>query len=220
MADGEAEVGLLALEGDLEGETNGWTVPWLVATYDGSEDGDEDRQDDELVLTSHGYVAAYNSPTADGEVVTFAREELADTIGDLGDGAEALVGRPLTLVRSYGGTSHDEAVLWFQSEAGELAQYGYEPTSQSWAENQGGPGVMSVVMFGAFAAPKRGAGGTLTVTYGRREAAHIAAGQSESGSPVATSIPDLIHALGGLRDQGLLSEDEFQAKKRELLARL
>ena len=77
-----------------------------------------------------------------------------------------------------------------------------------------------MVMFGSFAAAKRRAGGTLTVTYRRREASDSSVGRSGSVSKEATSIPDLIHALGGLRDQGLLSEDEFQAKKHELLSRL
>lgn len=36
----------------------------------------------------------------------------------------------------------------------------------------------------------------------------------------ATDIPDLIAELDELRQQGILSEEEFQAKKKELLARL
>lgn len=36
----------------------------------------------------------------------------------------------------------------------------------------------------------------------------------------ATSIPQLIRELAGLRDDGILTEEEFAAKKAELLARL
>lgn len=42
----------------------------------------------------------------------------------------------------------------------------------------------------------------------------------ESGAQAATTIPDLIVELAELRQQGLISEEEFQAKKKELLDRL
>jgi hypothetical protein len=42
----------------------------------------------------------------------------------------------------------------------------------------------------------------------------------ESGAQAASTIPDLIVELAELRQQGLISEEEFQAKKKELLDRL
>jgi len=39
-------------------------------------------------------------------------------------------------------------------------------------------------------------------------------------APVAVDIPAQIQQLAGLRDQGLLTPEEFEAKKVELLSRL
>ena len=41
-----------------------------------------------------------------------------------------------------------------------------------------------------------------------------------AGASTAETIVAAIQALAGLRDQGLLTEDEFTAKKAELLHRL
>lgn len=43
---------------------------------------------------------------------------------------------------------------------------------------------------------------------------------SEAVPPAGPDIPDLIIELDGLRQKGILSEEEFQAKKRDLLDRL
>lgn len=43
---------------------------------------------------------------------------------------------------------------------------------------------------------------------------------SDGEEPSAANIPDLIEELADLRQRGILSEEEFQAKKKELLARL
>jgi hypothetical protein len=48
-----------------------------------------------------------------------------------------------------------------------------------------------------------------------------AVGQSSAqASPASGDIPDLIAELDDLRQRGILSEEEFQAKKRDLLNRL
>jgi len=136
-------------------------------------------------------------------------------------GDVSLANGPAMLIRTYGGRSNDEAVRAFQSDAAMLARYGYEPTSQSWAESQRGPSAGSVVLWGAFAASKRRGGGTLTVTYRRvLPAPPVAVAQVAPAGPSTVSIPDQIRALGELRDQGLLTSDEFEAKKRELLSRM
>jgi hypothetical protein len=41
-----------------------------------------------------------------------------------------------------------------------------------------------------------------------------------SGGPASTDIPDQIRKLGELRDAGILTPDEFEAKKAELLSRM
>jgi len=45
-------------------------------------------------------------------------------------------------------------------------------------------------------------------------------GVTEPESAAAANIPDMLVELAELRQKGILSEDEFQAKKKELLARL
>lgn len=136
-----------------------------------------------------------------------------------GDGG--LASGPATLIRTYAARSNQEAVMAFQADAAILAQHGYEPTSQSWAEDQRGPSAGSVVMWGAFAASKRRGGGTLTVTYRRvQQVQPVQQAQVAPPPPAAPTIPDQIRALGELRDQGLLTSDEFEEKKRELLSRM
>ncbi len=128
---------------------------------------------------------------------------------------------PTTLIRTYPGKSNSDAVRLFQADAQVLARSGYEPTSQSWAEDQHGPSLGSVVMWGAFAASKRRGGGTLTVTYKRlQQGSDAAVAPADPAPPAATSIPDQIRALGELRDQGLITPEEFEAKKVELLGRM
>jgi hypothetical protein len=42
----------------------------------------------------------------------------------------------------------------------------------------------------------------------------------QTSAPSSSEIPDQILKLASLRDQGILSEDEFQTKKAELLGRM
>jgi len=44
--------------------------------------------------------------------------------------------------------------------------------------------------------------------------------QPEAGSPAKADIPDLINELAELHEKGILTTEEFQSKKNELLARL
>lgn len=71
---------------------------------------------------------------------------------------------PPTVVRTYGGRSQPEATRIFEQEAGLLADRGYYPTAQSWAD--GRPGVARVVTIGLFANSLR-PDGSLTVTFVR-----------------------------------------------------
>ena len=68
-------------------------------------------------------------------------------------------------------------------------------------------------MIGEFATAIRPKG-FLTVTYRRQE-------PKDAGFSASVSDPiDQIRRLGELRDSGVVSEEEFEAKKAELLARM
>lgn len=112
---------------------------------------------------------------------------------------------------SYPGRTQVEAGQMFQQHAATLASQGYRPVSQSWAE--GRPGVGRVVALGVFASSIRPKG-YLTVTY-ERQSQSDSAGESTPVDPL-----DQLKRLGELRDAGVLTESEFQAKKAEILARL
>lgn len=66
------------------------------------------------------------------------------------------------------------------------------------------------------------ANGAAAVDPAEIEAVQEAQGTQVTGSPPQsqTDIPEQIRKLGELRDAGVLSEDEFEAKKKELLDRL
>jgi len=79
-----------------------------------------------------------------------------------------------TIIRVYRGRQQADAVAAFQADAAELAQYGYTPTSQSWAQGQWGCGAwlvalalcilligLLVFIYMLIVKPE----GTLTVTY-------------------------------------------------------
>ncbi|MCU0309957.1 MAG: PH domain-containing protein [Acidimicrobiales bacterium] len=51
-------------------------------------------------------------------------------------------------------------------------------------------------------------------------AAHAAAAAAAAAATPAQSVPEQIEHLARLRDQGVLTEDEFQTKKAELLGRM
>lgn len=118
-------------------------------------------------------------------------------------------GQPTVLVFSYPGRTQADAAQRFATHAQLLGRKGYRPIAQSWAE--GRPGVGRVLMIGDAAGlirPK----GFLTVTY---QLAAVA--QPGGASP---DLIDHIRRLGELRDQGVLTTAEFEAKKADLLARI
>jgi hypothetical protein len=55
-------------------------------------------------------------------------------------------------------------------------------------------------------------------TFGAQQVAPVA-DSAQAGQP-APDIPDQIRKLGELRDAGVLTEEEFEAKKNELLSRM
>lgn len=54
----------------------------------------------------------------------------------------------------------------------------------------------------------------------RSQMAQVQTHQSQPATPMGPSIVEQIHQLAQLRDQGILTDTEFEAKKTELLARM
>jgi hypothetical protein len=114
------------------------------------------------------------------------------------------------IVWSYPGRNQVDAGELYAKHAVGLAGQGYTPIAQSWAE--GRPGAGRVLVMGVFASSIRPKG-FLTVTY-RLEPA------KEAPAALAPDPIDQIQRLGKLRDSGVLTVQEFEAKKAELLARM
>lgn len=115
------------------------------------------------------------------------------------------------IVWSYPGRNQIDAGELYETHAVELAAKGYLPVAQSWAD--GMPGRGRIFMLGMMASVRRPKG-FLTVTYRLVEPA-TAAPASPSADPI-----EQIERLGRLRDNGLITADEFEAKKTDLLARM
>ena len=102
----------------------------------------------------------------------------------------------------------------FQAEAAAFTEHGYEPSLQR--EEGGHIHAGRLLLTGGLSifAGKRGirAGGKRTVTW-----------RKQAGEPAASGPPDVmdqLRKLGELRDAGILTAEEFEAKKAELLARM
>ena len=127
--------------------------------------------------------------------------------------------RPPTFVRSYRGSTQAQAISHFNDDSEVLAKAGYVPTAQSWAPGQWSGAdflgalllcllLIGILVFIYMIIVKPA--GTLTVTYG-------------IDKPAADPKPDALHALqelGKLRDSGVITTEEFEAKKADLLSRI
>lgn len=112
---------------------------------------------------------------------------------------------PATLIRVYRGYRQDQAAAEFERDALELRRSGYVATSQSW-EKTGN-------LLGLFKQP-----GSLTVVYERRPVPR--AGRRETRRKGVPDAMESLRQLAELRDAGLLTSEEYDRKKRELLDRL
>jgi hypothetical protein len=132
------------------------------------------------------------------------------------------------LVRVYRGAQQSDVVRAFQRDAAELAKSGYQPMSQSWAAGQWGCGgflialLLCFVLIGflvfVYMLVVRPAG-TLTVTYGSQAAAAPATtyvAQPET-APTSSELMDRLRQLQAAHQAGLISDDEFAAKRGEML---
>ena len=154
---------------------------------------------------------------------------------------------PTTLIRTYRAPAADAAVAAFETDVPLLEQRGYSIVSQSWAEPRR-PGVILGVLAALFAftalfgflssawifaivlsaiallcgiAYSTGpAIGALTVTYGLRAGMPaVGADVSAEGSP-SLAAGDRMRQLEQLRTDGLISADEYSAKRAEIFATL
>jgi hypothetical protein len=142
--------------------------------------------------------------------------------------------RPLapTLVRVYRGKQQQDAVRRFEMDAARLSDLGYDPVGQSWASGQWGAGafLLAVVLFFLLIGiliflyllivkPE----GTLTVTYRLRDTTPAFGPAPAPISMPGTVSPPLAVRLGQLDEayrQGLITEQEYLAKRQGLLSNL
>ncbi len=137
-----------------------------------------------------------------------------------------------TVVRTYKGHQQSDAVRVFQRDADKMAQHGYFPVSQSWAQGQWGCGafliaiVLFVFLIGILifiymllVKPE----GTLTVTYQLQPVPVVM--QAPPVAPVVMQVPQpaslsvRLNELDVAARAGLISEAEYHAKRAELLRR-
>lgn len=132
--------------------------------------------------------------------------------------------KPATIVRTYRGRNQEDAVAVMRPDVEWLAGQGYVVSAQSWAPGAYGCGAFLVALllfiilvgilvfiYMIFVKPD----GTLTVTYTLRD--QPVATAAVTGPPDAMAS---LEALGKLRDTGVLTPEEFEAKKAEILGRV
>lgn len=145
---------------------------------------------------------------------------------------------PPIIVKSFRAKSQAKAGAALQADAAWAGQEGYRPVSQSWAEGGRTPaaslfvglGVLCLVG-GLFFIPlflfaliflvigvASGKGdGQLTVTYQRPD--HPDPVVAAATPPVADHLGAL-ESLTAMRDRGLITVEQYEAKKAELLNRI
>jgi hypothetical protein len=131
-----------------------------------------------------------------------------------GEGLRALLEATTddNVMRTYNNPGANEL---FVVEARLFAAFGFYPVSQSGTSTTNGPGMGSIFALGILAFGRRTTSSAMSVMFRRGEPVPV-----PTVHPSVPSIPDQIRALGGLRDAGLLTADEFNVKKTELLARM
>jgi hypothetical protein len=144
--------------------------------------------------------------------------------------ARLVASDPATLVRTYHGKQQGDAVLAFETEAEAFAQYGYIPTSQSWASGQWGSSafilalLLAIVLIGILiflyllvVKPE----GTLTVVYARQAPTQTRTEPTPMPEPpTARDLSTRLAQLDAARQAGLITEDEYVAKRAAILDNL
>ena len=141
--------------------------------------------------------------------------------------------RQPVIVREYRGHQQKDTLRQYEAEARTFASYGYIASGQSWAQGQWGCGAFLVAVLLAFVLvgililvymllvkPE----GTLTVVYELRAAQPPAPSPRPEAPAVQSPAPAAgtrhtarLAALDNMRQNGLITEDEYEAKRREIL---
>jgi hypothetical protein len=169
-----------------------------------------------------------------GKVVAKDREWLCNHCG-LAFASEAdpyvslVADSPPTIVRTYRGAQQADTASAFRKDAAELAKYGYAPTTQSWAQGQWGCGaflvalLLCVVLLGflvfiylLIVKPE----GTLTVTYAKGVSPTHEMPPADVPPPAPLTLSDRLAQLDAAHTSGLLTMEEFEAKRAEVLKNL
>lgn len=125
---------------------------------------------------------------------------------------------------SRGGTlaATDRRVVFYRKNMGgfDFETFTYETiTSVERGKNFRGPHIRMTVAGNAMEIKQISKGDPDVVALAIRE--RVGHGAAAAAAPAAASAPDLVEqlrGLAGLRDDGILTEDEFAAKKEALLA--
>jgi len=130
--------------------------------------------------------------------------------------------QPQVLVRVYGAHQQSDAVAMFQADAASLADHGYRPVSQSWAQGQWGCGAWLVALLLCFVLigglvflymlivkPN----GTLTVTYELTSPSSSA----PAATPNQLAVLDRLARLDTLHDLGVVTDQQYATKRAKLL---
>jgi hypothetical protein len=117
--------------------------------------------------------------------------------------------RPQVVVKTY---ANNRA---YERHATKMVGLGYLPQSQN--ANGGRVTLTRVATMGLFALGAKKGKKKVTVTWIKQTPASNVESQP---TPSDATIPEQIADLSKLKDQGVLTEDEFAAKKAELLARI
>lgn len=134
-----------------------------------------------------------------------------------------------TLVRTYRGKQQADTNAAFQEEAKYLAWAGFRPTTQSWAAGQWGCGaflvalLLAVVLIGILVfiymlvvKPE----GTLTVTYSRAGTTATREPSTVTPSPTPAALSDRLRHLDEARAAGLITDEEYAAKRQKIIDEL
>jgi hypothetical protein len=166
-----------------------------------------------------------------GKVVAQDRQKLCNHCGrpfaPEGDPYAGLVAdSPPTVVRTYRGAQQADTAAVFQKDAAELAKYGYAPTSQSWAQGQWGCGaflvalLLCIVLIGILVfiymlivKPE----GTLTVTYAKAAVPASEPHPADASAIGPPTLSDRLAQLDAARASGLVTPEEYEAKRAEVL---
>lgn len=122
------------------------------------------------------------------------------------------------IVRTYESSSQGEAE--FAKDAAILTRHHYQPTMQSAEGSHLHAGRLLLTGGLSVLAGRRGirSKGKLTVTY--QKVAHPAAASAAAPRAERSDPAEQIRKLAELRDEGILTPEEFEAKKADLLRRM